>query len=557
MAREENMLILKMLQEGTITAEQAAELLSSVEKADSRSTAFTASVPPVPPVPPIPPTPPVPPTPPAESITTDFEWSWNSSTPEEETETDTADDPLARARARIAAARQRVSGVGESFDEAQAKLDEAEARLDEAEAKREEEKAEKGADKDKDKSGKTWTSVSDALKDVPGAKAVSDVLRDPARFAANARRQARRISRQVRSAVGDLNLDIHLNLGESLHGEPTFSAAREATVVLEPGTMLRVRNPLGDIEAVGADVPEVRAAGVLKIWASDKAQAEQIAEQITLSVEQTGEGPSLVVSHSPKARRIVLDLKVFVPQNEATISLLSPAGDVSVRNHKGRVVLATQSGDARASEVSGDVAVETASGDIAIEGVTGDVKVSSASGDVKAIRFTGSVFSGTSQSGDVTLRDSTVPTVSIETVSGDADVRGVSGQTLRLRVVSGDADVRDSIFTSEAKIDTVSGSVSASLRGPIESGRIALASVSGDVDLNLPKVTNATLELSTKGGDVQGRFSGIDGTEKTVTGSGMVNLSETVGAGTGARVSLASVSGDLSVKQESSIVEMS
>lgn len=513
-SREENLLILKMLQDGTISADQAAELLQAVNTK-------AAPMPPTPPVPPVPPTPPVPP-PPSEfpPMSTGAEG-----------------EAFSRARAKIAAARERVAGVQEQLAAAEEKIEQA-----------------------KD-SPNPWEQVAEALKDVPGARSVTEALRgiDPGRIAANARRQARRVARSMRSSIEDISTDFNSTLSEQLQGEPQLTAPRETTAAIPPGGVLRVRNTLGDIEVVGADVPEARAAGVLKIWANDKATADALAGDIKLVVDDGSEGPTIRVEHPAKIRRVSLDLKVFVPQSGARVSLMSPAGDVTVRNLKNSgVVLATQSGDARASEIIGDVAAETASGDVSLEGIIGNVAVSSASGDIKAIRVSGQNFRAITQSGDVSFQESSVPVVTVETVSGDAHVKGVTGRTLKVRAVSGDASAEDVTFELDTHLDTVSGYVSLALRGPLSTGTVTLVTVSGDGELKLPREADATLEITTKGGDIKGKIIGPDGkTEKDIIGSGMVNINETVGKGAGARIVLSSVSGDLQINQESSVIEIS
>lgn len=539
MPREENMLILKMLQEGTISAEQAAELLSALDASEARAAAATAPVPLVPPVPPVPGTPPVPtapsppPAPPVPPLPEgDEEFAFNFTH-------ESDGDAFARARAKIAAAREKVAGVQERLTAAEEKLNHAEEQ--------------------KGSATNHWESVADALKDIPGARAISDALRDPGRMAANARRQARRMARSFRSSLNNLEIDINLNLADQTQGEPTLSMPREATAAIPPGGTLRVRNTLGDIEAQGADIPDARVAGVLKIWAADQAAAEALAEQITLTVEQGDKGPSIVVQHPPKVRRVRFDLKVFVPQQSGTkISLLSPAGDVTARNLKGAgVVIATQSGDIRTSEIAGDVAAETASGDIAVEGVLGNVATSTASGDIQAIRLSGQSFKALTQSGDVALSEATVPVVTVETVSGDTAVKNASGRNLTLRAVSGDVTAEKVAFDESVQLDTVSGYLSLDPRGPLNRGSIQLSSISGDVELKLPTSTSASLAISTKSGDVSGRFLGANNAEKIVKGNGMVTMAETVGAGAGTHIALTTVSGDLSVTQDTPTVEMS
>ncbi|MDX1933207.1 MAG: DUF4097 family beta strand repeat-containing protein [Capsulimonadales bacterium] len=533
MAREENLMILKMLQEGTITAEQAAELLSAVDKSEQRSAVPPAPVPPPPPagvptppqfrveldevpVPPIPPVPPVPPIPP---------------TPAPPSPADAATgEAFERARARIANAKEQVAGVHEKLNAAEEKINKAED------------------------SPNPLDSLADALKDVPAARTLAEALRDPKRLAASARRQARRVARQVRSSLGDLNLDLHLNLSD-MQGEPTVSAPREATAPVPSGGMLRVRNSLGDIEAQGADVPEARIAGVLKIWAQDKATAETLASQISLQVEQTPEGPNVTVQHPPRVRRVSLHLKVFVPKT-ARVSLLSPSGDVSVSQMKAAVVVATQSGDARASEIAADVAAETASGDIAVEGILGNVQASSASGDIKALRISGNQFKATSQSGDVSLTSATIPTVLVETVSGDAEVRSLTGRTLRVKSVSGDVEVGETTFDQDTNLETVSGTIALEPGKSVSNGKYFLAAISGDIAVRLPKATDLTLDVTTKGGDIKASFRGPDGKEKTLSASGLITVSDTIGAGTG-KLTVSTVSGNVEITQEALSVELS
>jgi DUF4097 and DUF4098 domain-containing protein YvlB len=530
MAKEENLLILKMLQEGTITAEQAAELLAAVDSSESRAAA-AAPVPPTPPVPPVPPVPPTPPTPPSVPLPPQLvggDLDFSSSVPDDE-DAYPESETFKRARERIAAAREKVAGVQEQLSAAEEKLENA------------------------DPGSNPWEAVADALKDVPGARSVADALRgiDPRRIAAGARRQARRVARQVRHSLGDLSINI--DISESFQGEPQLSAPREATASIPPGGVLRVKNPLGDIEAIGSDVPEARAAGVLRVWAADQAAAEAIAEQVRLVVEHGTDGPTLTVQAPPRSKRIALDLKVFVPttiEGGVRVSLMSPAGDVKASRIRGSVVLATQSGDAKASEIAGDVAAETASGDIAVEGVLGNVTASSASGDIAAVRLSGQSFKATTQSGDVELSEATTPVVSVETVSGDAEVRGIAGRTLRVRAVSGDVEAEDVAFDEQIDIDTVSGSLRLRPQGPLTAGTVRLATISGDAEVELPARTDAALDVSTKSGDVRVAYRTADGGEQEVSKSGMATLSETIGKGAGAKLTLTSVSGDIKVEQE-------
>lgn len=577
-AREENLLILRMLQEGTISAEQAAELLSAVSTSAAAAAPSAAAVAPVTPTAPatstpaapvLPPPPPVAPeasppppaaapaappvTPAPGAITNDIEGG----------------EAYTRARTRIAAAREAVAGVQERLQAAEDKLEDA------------------------PRSSNPWQAVADALKDVPGARSVGDALRgvDPHRIAANARRQARRLGRSVRSQLGGLGEDIssHLPLGGDKRGEPVLTDAREiGSLIVAPGGTLRVRNTLGDIEAFGieegkdggAATAAARVEGTLRVWAAAATAAtaepgqtavtpQSVAAQITLNVETGPDGPSVSVRHpagggAHALRGVSLDLRVYVPAG-IKVSLLSPAGDVSAQRVEGAVVLATQNGDALAREIRGDVAAETASGDIGLEGIVGNVFATSASGDIAVVRAAGHALRLVTQSGDVRIEEIASTTIVVETVSGDVEARALVGAPdVRVRTVSGDVRASELAGSGTVQTDTVSGALFFTLQAPL-SGTATLGTVSGDVELSLPPpgtgVNGARLDVTTKTGDVRGSLKRAGGEQK-FNAAGVTGLAETLGdaaaaaepvttdAATAGRVVVTTVSGDITVSQE-------
>ncbi len=492
-------MILKMLQEGKLSPEQAAELIKAVDSSSAPKAAQPAQ-----PAQPTQPAPPAAPAPPSRSIELDDDG--------EQSET------ITRARAKIAAARERVAGVQEQLAAAEEKIAEAEK--------------EPGA----------LEKLEEALKDIPGRRSLTDALRgiDAGRLAASARRQAKRLGKQVKNSIEGINFEA---IGETFQGEPTLIEPREATCALAAGSFLRIKNPLGDIEAVGADVPEARVAGTLRVWATDRAQAEALAKEIELIVEESAEGVAIAVQAPARLRRVSLDLKVFLPQAGGKVSLLSLSGDVVARNLKGgALILATQSGDARASEIAGDVIVESASGEIVLEGILGAVTAKSISGDIQAIRLSGQSFKGETQSGDASLKEATVPNVQLHTVSGDVLVEGVSGKTLSLKSVSGDSEARSVSFDESLSLASTSGSLTCAPRGPLALGALSLSTVSGDAHLTLPEKTHASLEAKSQNGEVSGTIGEI-----TLSGK---SASETIGSGAGATLTVSSVSGDLTITQE-------
>jgi hypothetical protein len=146
----------------------------------------------------------------------------------------------------------------------------------------------------------------------------------------------------------------------------------------------------------------------------------------------------------------------------------------------------------------------TVSGDVNGRGLRGEVSIRSVSGDVSLTDVTGKVVEATTVSGDVRLVDITADEVVAETVSGDV---------------------------------TFSGSVSAQ-------GRYDLKTLSGDVDMQVPRDAGAEVTVATFSGDFSSSFS-LGSTEKK---SGhRQRVRGTIGGG-GARIRLESFSGDVSLR---------
>ena len=96
-------------------------------------------------------------------------------------------------------------------------------------------------------------------------------------------------------------------------------------------------------------------------------------------------------------------------------------------------------------------------------------------------------------------------------------------------------------------MDTVSGSLVLAPRSPV-AGAITVAAVSGDAEIRLPADVNAVLELNTKSGDIRGRWRSASG-DRDIDASGMSSFEETLGDGTGCRISVSTVSGDIHLSQ--------
>jgi hypothetical protein len=162
------------------------------------------------------------------------------------------------------------------------------------------------------------------------------------------------------------------------------------------------------------------------------------------------------------------------------------------------------------------------------------LKLNGVSNSVRVEGFEGEVNIN-SVSGEITLRDLN-GSVRIHSVSGDTDGEKLGG-ALVVDTVSGDVYLKEcSLPSIHGK--TVSGDIQIST--PLASGPYDFKSVSGDVRLNLPPNTQCSGELNTLSGDLISAFP-ISGSSSH-HGSQSVNIQ-----GGGVRITLNSVSGDLSL----------
>lgn len=213
---------------------------------------------------------------------------------------------------------------------------------------------------------------------------------------------------------------------------------------------------------------------------------------------------------------------------------LSPTGQVSVDNLKGRIVVR---GWNRAEvKITGSLG----------EGVEKLEVTGSADSLSIVVRYPkrgGGWFGwGSSDGGaEPTTLEVMVPTgaaVSVDSVSADVEVSGVSGRRLSVDSVSGDVSTR-AVRPGEASFDTVSGDIDLE----IDTGNVSVDSVSGDILLK-GRITGQ-VSLETVSGDATLLAGSIDRLSlSTVSGDGQM----TTGLRAAGSITADSVSGGLTLE---------
>jgi len=190
------------------------------------------------------------------------------------------------------------------------------------------------------------------------------------------------------------------------------------------------------------------------------------------------------------------------------------------------------------------VMASTTSGDMRIRGTAAEVQAHAISGNVEVVDAADVVEVGT-VSGDIRLERVRART-RINTTSGDLALDGITGD-LEIHSTSSDMVIRR-VESSDVRIGTTSGDIS--YDGTIDpKGQYEISTHSGDVRFSVPSNIGATLSLQSYSGDIDSAFPMTlqPGQIRRQRGRRM----EFVVGGGGARVSITTFSGDITIERVS------
>lgn len=245
----------------------------------------------------------------------------------------------------------------------------------------------------------------------------------------------------------------------------------------------------GEITVTGWSRSEIKIAAYSKRGAIET-QLSNSRVALNLRNQRNGDGDTRYELMVPVGTRVTAnsvsgDITIKATSGETEIGTVS--GDVELIDAVDRITINTVSGDVHASKLRGRTRVEGVSSSLILEDVTGDVNA--------------------------------------KAVSGDITLRGVKSSSVRAETVSGEI--------------TYEGSVS-------NSGTYEFNAHSGDVRLDIPAGTNATLSLQTWSGEINSRFPMTMQTEDK--GRRSKRMTFTIGSG-GARISAETFSGDITIER--------
>ncbi len=227
-----------------------------------------------------------------------------------------------------------------------------------------------------------------------------------------------------------------------------------------------------------------------------------------------------------------------VENTSASVEVHAISGAISLDSLKGDIHAEGISGEVRASNISGPLSIASKSGDLTAENLTRGGTVTGVSGDLRVINVEGGRLEAKSVSGDLLVqaagRQQPID-ITMESVSGHLKLENARGN-ISLKSVSGHV----SAFGLDAltlQAQTVSGSLELAVETPF-AGTLTANTVSGDVSLATPGASNFRFTISTQSGRLECAHE-VNGSSRTDT-----LWSGTVGTGAG-NVTIQTRSGDV------------
>jgi DUF4097 and DUF4098 domain-containing protein YvlB len=393
------------------------------------------------------------------------------------------------------------------------------------------------------------------------SKAVSKV--QPEKILKRVQAQIRTVSRSGATWSATVSARVR-NWTDGEDSRPTNAAEQpeqyeehEQDCHLEPGALIMVENPLGDILLTAGSDGTAHIIARKRVWGVNPETLKANVDQIEIAVHGTDSRLDIKVSAPDFFRSGTVDIELKVPA-AAQARLSTRYGRNEIAGIEGRAEAVSTSGDIHLHDLGADARCETASGSIKLENILGMATVASQSGNIDARKIQRGL-SANSASGDVSAEEVEGGRVECKSVSGDVraynigrenpldiTVESISGAValsqangnIGLKAVSGDV-AGDGLVANRVQAQTVSGDVTIAMREPF-SGTMQLNTVSGDVSLALPGGSNARVSLGSTSGELRCDPDATDVTVSETLWTGQIGT----GAGT---VNVQTLSGDAQI----------
>jgi len=298
----------------------------------------------------------------------------------------------------------------------------------------------------------------------------------------------------------------------------------ELSAPLIPGSAFAAETRDGSITLEGVESAECRLVATIRAWAKTEEKAEELGEQIEVSLAQTAEGLEVVID-APKVIRNAhygVSLNGSVP-TQTNLRLVTSDGSVQLANFEGTVDATTSDGSVDAERITGDTRLKTSDGRIQCAEVDADtLELHTSDGSIK-MQDVGTVnCTARTSDGSITLTNVRAESLELRTSDGTIRCEGIATARLNCRTSDGSVHIEctpDAPTVMDASVTTSDGSIT----------------------FTAPPGLSAVIDASTSDG-------GINTTLPiTVTGKVDKSLHGTIGAGEG-RLVLRTDDGSITIK---------
>jgi hypothetical protein len=281
----------------------------------------------------------------------------------------------------------------------------------------------------------------------------------------------------------------------------------EKAFTVQPGGTLRLETQGGNIQVVPSSDSVVRVTAREKINASSEAEADELLQKLTLTIEQTGNDVSALSKYEERPigfrwasswPPVKVDFVVSMPASFAS-DVKTSGGNIVLGDLAGTVRARTSGGNIKLGKISAAIDASTSGGNVELVEGSSTVKLHTSGGNIVVGRAVGVTELKTS-GGNIRI-DSVENTLSASTSGGDV-VAGLFG------VTKGDCELRTSGGKVTATVDkTAAFQLDASTSGgrvsgdgltiTLNKGGQGRSQLKGDVNGGGPRLT-----LRSSGGDV-------------------------------------------------------
>jgi hypothetical protein len=328
----------------------------------------------------------------------------------------------------------------------------------------------------------------------------------------------------------------------------------EVSSAIAAGAQLTIRNPRGNVEVTGSSADGQVHVGVHKqTYAWHDTDADRKERSLEPVFSSNGKDLMLTVGAVEGGQA---DLTITVPAG-SPVTINAGRGDVSVNQLHAAVALSANHGDVDINSITGDVQASISDDDatVTLHSITGNVSIAGHSGDIEVADVKGALklqgeFFGTTHvehiNGPLRFQSSRTnfsaarldDEFSIQHDSLDASqllgpiVLKTSNKNITLDRVQGDVDLTDS-----------NGSVAVTNAPPL--GAISIQNRHGSITLGLPGGAGFVLNAQTRNGDMENDF-GLSSQDQKDNHT----LHGTVAAG-GPTVTVSTSDGDVTISKTS------